>query len=109
MSTLNRRQFSKLLGLGAASLGVSPLHARSDVPTMYYVDGYHGGAKGHMPAGAWRDVLNVMRAVPEWKISLEIEPVSWAVLDRISSGGKNGPTCAWAMRSPSGASLTNRS
>ncbi|MEX2400194.1 MAG: hypothetical protein WD423_05440 [Rhodothermales bacterium] len=82
MSTLNRRQFSKLLGLGAASLVVSPLHARSDVPTMYYVDGYHGGVRGHMPAGAWRDVLNVMRAVPEWKISLEIEPVSWAVLER---------------------------
>ncbi|MCC7176081.1 MAG: hypothetical protein IT159_12875 [Bryobacterales bacterium] len=35
-----------------------------------------------MPAGAWRDVLNALRALPEWKLSLDIEPDSWTDLRR---------------------------
>ena len=35
-----------------------------------------------MPAGSWRDILNAMRAIPEWKISLDIEPASWDDLRR---------------------------
>jgi len=30
-----------------------------------------------MPAGAWRDVLNALRANPRWKLSFDIEPASW--------------------------------
>ena len=81
---MRRREFTKLMSMSAVALGagwVPPLRAE-DAPTLYYVDGYHGGIKGHMPAGAWRDVFNVMRALPQWKISLEIEPVSWATLQR---------------------------
>jgi len=49
-------------------------------PTLYYADGYHGGVAGHMPSGSWRDILNAMRELPAWKLSLDIEPESWAVL-----------------------------
>ena len=49
---------------------------------LYYVDGYHGGVKGHMPLGAWRDILQTLRRRPDWKLALDIEPVSWAVLRR---------------------------
>lgn len=49
---------------------------------LYYVDGYHGGVKGHMPLGAWRDVLQALRRTPEWKLALDIEPISWAALRR---------------------------
>jgi alpha-mannosidase len=49
---------------------------------LYYVDGYHGGVKGHMPLGAWRDILQTLRRTPDWKLALDIEPVSWAVLRR---------------------------
>ena len=84
---MNRREFAK--GLGAA-LTASHLadeaaaqapHAGA-TPTLYYVDGYHGGSRGHMPAGSWRDILNAMRTIPEWKISLDIEPASWDDLRR---------------------------
>jgi alpha-mannosidase len=44
------------------------------VPTVYYVDGYHGGIRGHMPVGCWRDILDRMREFPSWKVSLDIEP-----------------------------------
>src|SRR5690625_3093592 len=46
----------------------------------YFVDGYHGGIKGHMPLGSWADVFNEMKRHPHWKISLDIEPISWEVL-----------------------------
>lgn len=48
--------------------------------TLSFVDGYHGGIRGHMPVGAWRDVLNVLRETPEWKLCLDIEPASWSRL-----------------------------
>ena len=44
------------------------------VPTVYYVDGYHGGIAGHMPQGTIRDILQEMQSKPWWKVSLEIEP-----------------------------------
>ncbi len=47
---------------------------------FYFVDGYHGGTWGHMPPGAWRDIIEAMRRHPHWKISLDIEPVSWQTL-----------------------------
>jgi len=49
---------------------------------LYFTDGYHGGAKGHMPAGAWRDILDAMREIPHWKLCLDIEPESWDALLR---------------------------
>jgi alpha-mannosidase len=44
---------------------------------LYFVDGYHGGVRGHMPEGSWQDILHAMESYPSWKISLEIEPESW--------------------------------
>ncbi len=37
---------------------------------------------GHMPAGAWRDIMNAMRDIPAWKLGLDIEPESWDALLR---------------------------
>jgi len=54
-----------------------PSSAGRSVVQAYFVDGYHGGIKGHMPIGAWTDVLHVLRSHPEWKISIEVEPISW--------------------------------
>jgi hypothetical protein len=76
---MNRRALAK--GLGAA-LAASQAPGGGTTPTLYYVDGYHGDSRGHMPAGSRRDVLNAMRAIPEWKISLDIEPASWDDLRR---------------------------
>jgi len=47
---------------------------------LYFVDGYHGGIEGHMPVGSWEDILDALKRHPEWKISLEVEPESWAHL-----------------------------
>ena len=75
---MNRRQFGKLCAGGGVlpAIRASAFEADS-TPTFYFADGYHGGAKGHMPAGAWRDILNTMREISAWKLGLDIEPESW--------------------------------
>jgi alpha-mannosidase len=82
---MNRREFAKLT-IGTVTVGSPLANAQNapaaSTPTLYYVDGYHGGVKGHMPAGSWRDILNAMREFPDWKICLDIEPASWEVLKR---------------------------
>ena len=79
---MRRRDFGK--AAGGLILTAAKLTAAEDgkVPTVYFVDGYHGGAIGHMPAGSWRDVLNTLRDLPQWKVSLDIEPISWDLLRR---------------------------
>jgi alpha-mannosidase len=80
---MNRREFTKSLGLAALSTRAWAQTAESaSTPTLYYVDGYHGGSRGHMPAGSWRDILNALRSIPQWKLSFDIEPASWDDLRR---------------------------
>ncbi len=79
---MDRRQFAKTLGIAALASQAGAQTGDGGVPTLYYVDGYHGGSRGHMPAGAWRDIVNTMRATPAWKLSLDIEPASWEDLRR---------------------------
>ena len=50
--------------------------------TLYFVDGYHGGVEGHMPDGAFEDILDALERLPEWKVSFEVEPESWNDLKR---------------------------
>lgn len=47
---------------------------------VYYSDGYHGGIKGHMPFGSWPDIIQLFHKDKDWKISIEVEPVSWEYL-----------------------------
>ena len=60
------------------------LTAQPDINSLkllgYYADGYHGGLYGHMPLGSFSDILNALERYPRWKVSLEIEPVSWGKL-----------------------------
>lgn len=83
---MDRREFTKRLSLSSFVLGFDIAKAQSEepdkTPILYYVDGYHGGVKGHMPAGSWRDILNALREFPHWKLCLDIEPASWDVLKR---------------------------
>jgi hypothetical protein len=76
VTPFSRRSFVK----GAAAAGALP--ARAQGPVLYFVDGYHGGSRGHMPPGSWRDILNRLRDFPDWKLSLEVEPDSWDDLRR---------------------------
>jgi alpha-mannosidase len=46
----------------------------------YYIDGYHGGKTGHMPPGSFRDIVSGLERYPSWKLSFDIEPVSWSYL-----------------------------
>lgn len=47
---------------------------------LYYIDGYHGGIRGHMPLGCWRDILETLKSNPDWKLCLDVEPISWDAL-----------------------------
>lgn len=44
---------------------------------LYYIDGYHGGIRGHMPLGCWRDILEMLKKCPEWKLCIDVEPISF--------------------------------
>ncbi len=49
----------------------------ADSPTLYFVDGFHGGRIGHMGPGSMADVLNGLDSHPDWKVTLEVEPLSF--------------------------------
>jgi alpha-mannosidase len=84
---MNRRELMRSLAATSVLVAAGPtaLFASSVAdaePTLYYMDGYHGGAVGHMPLGCWRDIVEAMRVWPDWKLSLDVEAPSWAVLKR---------------------------
>ncbi len=43
----------------------------------WFVDGYHGGIYGHYPPTFTQFIVDSMRANPDWKLNLEIEPATW--------------------------------
>jgi len=46
--------------------------------TAYFVDGFHGGKWGHYPPKYTSYIAEQLCMYPEWKINLEIEPVTWS-------------------------------
>src|SRR5262245_38552048 len=78
---MQRRKFLQAMGV-VSTVGLERLAyaQNASIPRLYYVDGYHGGVKGHMPPGSWRDILNTLRDLPKWKLCLDIEPASWDAL-----------------------------
>src|ERR1700761_9214292 len=80
---IDRRQF--IGSMMASAAGQIRLHsafaqALSAAPLLYYMDGYNGGVRGHMPPGCWRDILSALRQFPKWKLSFDVEPASWEVV-----------------------------
>jgi alpha-mannosidase len=77
-SDISRRRF--LAGATSAVLASKWVGAQAakPAPSYWYVDGYHGGIDGHMPARSLANVLDGLDRFPEWKVSFEIEPYSWA-------------------------------
>jgi alpha-mannosidase len=73
---MKRRQFLKLVCAGGRAIRALA-KAEGDGTLLYFVDGYHGGVRGHMPAGAWRDIMTRLDETPDWKLCLDIEPTSW--------------------------------
>jgi len=45
--------------------------------TAYFADGYHGGVYGHYPPTFTQYIVDGLRANPDWKLNLEIEPETW--------------------------------
>lgn len=43
----------------------------------WFVDGYHGGIYGHYPPSFTQFIVDSLRANPDWKLNLEIEPETW--------------------------------
>lgn len=71
---MQRREFLRFVCASAPALSA----IRADNQTaLYFVDGYHGGVRGHMPPGAWRDIVTRLAADPRWKLCLDIEALSW--------------------------------
>jgi alpha-mannosidase len=45
--------------------------------TAYFIDGFHGGFWGHYPPNYTSFIVEQLKAHPNWKINLEIEPETW--------------------------------
>src|ERR1700749_2449763 len=79
----NRREFLQGLAL-AASVNIRAValipDSREQVPTLYFMDGYHGGVRGHMPEGCWRDIPSAIGEFPDWKENFDVEPWPWELL-----------------------------
>ncbi|NCD69740.1 glycoside hydrolase family 38 C-terminal domain-containing protein [Mucilaginibacter agri] len=43
----------------------------------YYIDGFHGGIWGHYPDWNTRFMADMLKANPDWKINIELEPETW--------------------------------
>jgi alpha-mannosidase len=43
----------------------------------WFIDGYHGGVYGHYPTNYTAFIVEQLKANPEWRINLEIEPETW--------------------------------
>lgn len=69
---------SQLCVAMAMVIGISlllPTIARSQ--TAYFIDGYHGGIWGHYPDWNTKFMADQLKAHPNWKINLELEPETW--------------------------------
>ena len=60
--------------------------------TAYFVDGYHGGVYGHYPTNFTQFIVESLRANPDWKLNLEIEPETW------DFAGRNTPEAYAAFK-----------
>lgn len=45
--------------------------------TAFFADGFHGGIYGHYPPWVTQFMVDELKAHPEWKLNLEIEPETW--------------------------------
>lgn len=43
----------------------------------YFIDGYHGGYWGHYPEDFTSFIVQQLNRHPDWRINLEIEPLTW--------------------------------
>lgn len=69
----NRNLISRLLLVLLITGSGLPLFAQRS----WFIDGYHGGVWGHYPKGYTNFIIGQLDQYPEWKINLEIEPVTW--------------------------------
>ena len=75
MARNTQKRKTLLLAVLAATLcSPAPAQTRAD----YFVDGFHGGVYGHYPLSWYtRFMTDQLKAHPQWKIGLEIEPETW--------------------------------
>nr|AIA94857.1 CAZy families GH38 protein [uncultured Parabacteroides sp.] len=53
----------------------------------YFIDGFHGGIWGHFPYQYSSFMAKQMIDNPDWKINLEIEPVTWDSIEPLDPSG----------------------
>ncbi len=71
-----------VLGLCLSGLTLSAIAQKN-----YFVDGFHGGIYGHYPMWVTQFMVDSLKAYPEWRIGMEIEPETWdTVLVKDPSG-----------------------
>lgn len=73
--TASLSQLRFAMGLAIAFVMLLPSIARSQ--TAYFIDGYHGGIWGHYPDWNTKFMADQLKAHPNWKINLELEPETW--------------------------------
>jgi alpha-mannosidase len=70
---VNKQLFGKLFLLLLVMRNSLSLSSQSS----WFIDGYHGGIWGHYPARYTSFIVEQLQRHPDWRINLEIEPVTW--------------------------------
>jgi alpha-mannosidase len=65
------------------------VHTIAQQRTAYFIDGFHGGFWGHYPQNYTSFIVEQLKAHPDWKINLEIEPETWAMAKAKDEQGYN--------------------
>lgn len=68
----------------------------------YFADGQHGGIYGHYPLWVTQFLADQLKAHPDWKINLEIEPETWDVVQTTTPMAYEAFKAAFADQSDQG-------
>lgn len=94
-NSFNKRAFAVLAVLALAVPALAQQKA-------YFMDGYHGGFWGHYPTNYTSFIVDQLKAHPDWKINLEIEPETWDMAQAKDESGYNDFKAIFADQSIAG-------
>jgi len=67
----------KIRKFTALTLGLALWAGSVSAQKTYFIDGYHGGIWGHFPDQYTTFMVEQLKAHPDWKINIELEPETW--------------------------------
>jgi alpha-mannosidase len=93
-----------LLSLILRCVGIIVIGLTFSAPAQnaWFADGFHGGIYGHYPPWVTQFMVDQLKAHPEWRLNLEIEPATWDFVRTNTPGAYRAFKRLAADQSPAG-------